>query len=654
MIPLAASTHAAKAIASLAADARFVGFTLTPDSPFPRKQPHSKSRAGVGADTPIEDTLSAGDLFSDAKPPGDYWGVRMHHPIIQKGYHLMCVDLDAKRSNAPQDIRMQRLVSAAKQQGHLYERSLSMKGAHIWVMAKPDPSLPAKIDLGNGQEIEIFGNHPTSPRASVLLSGIELSGTLKSIESLRDFLTAADIDPDFIPEDTRHRVAGPQDSFEKIESKRVKDMLSYLRSDIHHDDWVRICMAAKSAGGTYDDIRAWSEEADSFDAKVFDAKWRSWTDKPGGVGLGTLRYIARSAGWEPEYDIPEFASPANTDILVPLDESFTKPISTVIKNVLPADGLGILWAPPASFKSFIATDWLLSIASGTPWQGNKTIQGEVWLIAGEGHAGLAKRVKAWRSERNVTTPIKLLHSRNAIILDDEDGTAPGLVALLGMIQAGHRPSVICIDTLSRSMSGDESSTRDAARYIQAVGHLQTAMRNVNHDCCILMVHHARKTGDALRGSSVLLAAADFVYQIERVENTLDLNIFCDKWKDDDPPKSINMEGRVVDIGIAEDNHGDMVGMTSLVFWTKSQQVIEQDRQNAEMLEYQTRLNLILNEIRKSGGKASRNDISAALMNLGLGIRKADFLKVIAKAIARGDLSEEGSGRYSKVCPPHEF
>jgi hypothetical protein len=574
----------------------------------------------------------------------------MHAPTEQRGMLLVCLDLDAKRSSAPPDIRIKRLVEAAKASGMLYERSVSMKGAHIWLMAPRDATLPPKIDVGPGQQIEIFGM-PNSPRVSVMLTGIEQSGDLKGIPSLRDFLVQAGVDPDTKTEPQAPR---PQTTHEKVAASKVREMLAHIvNADLEYDDWLRVCMAAKTAGGDHEDIIQWSRTSRKHDDAEFSYKWGSWTDKPDGVGLGTLRKIAYDSGWEPEVSLEDLRS-ASTDILVPLDESSTKPIATVIKGVLPSDGIGMLWAPPASYKSFIAFDWLLCVSAGVPWLGNQVKQGEVWLLAGEGHQGLSKRVKAWRKERDCDKPLKFLHSRSSVIIDGEEGEiAPGLIALLAMIERGHRPAIICIDTLNRSMAGDESSTRDATRYIAAVTRLQDALRKVNHDCCILLIHHARKQGDALRGSSVLLGAADFVYQIEKHDN-LKISLHCDKWKDDMTPKSVDLEGTVVDLGMAEDNHGDIVEMSSLVFWIRSESDVRTERETAQRNEANAFLGRVQWVLQRLGGRASKSEISRQMREDGEGKREQDIRAMLTALVRSGHLREVGSGSKCKIEDTNEW
>ena len=47
------------------------------------------------------------------------------------------------------------------------------------------------------------------------------------------------------------------------------------------------------------------------------------------------------------------------------------------------------YTTPASFKSFLAIDWALSVAHGRDWNGRPTAQGAVVYLAMEGQAGIA-------------------------------------------------------------------------------------------------------------------------------------------------------------------------------------------------------------------------------------------------------------------------
>lgn len=76
------------------------------------------------------------------------------------------------------------------------------------------------------------------------------------------------------------------------------EALQCISPDAPRDDWVRVLMAAKAAGVSEEDARAWSERGSSFDPRGFRDTWRS-IESQGGVGAGTLFGQARERGWRP-------------------------------------------------------------------------------------------------------------------------------------------------------------------------------------------------------------------------------------------------------------------------------------------------------------------------------------------------------------------
>lgn len=252
------------------------------------------------------------------------------------------------------------------------------------------------------------------------------------------------------------------------------------------------------------------------------------------------------------------------ELLVPVDESLPlEPLPTLVRDLLPLDAVGMLWAEPGSYKSFLALDIALCVASGLPWLGRNVMPGRVWYIAGEGQAGLRLRIAAWRTARAYTGDLDFLHTQRAVTLDDEGGS-PGLDRLLAEAESGTPPSLIVVDTLARAMTGDESSTRDASRFVAALDSLVAAVRKAGRPCCVMLVHHSRKDGEVYRGSSVLRGAADFEYEMRKT-GKLACTLRPHKVKDGNLPPEVHLSGRIVSLGKRQDNHGMQVEMTSLYF-----------------------------------------------------------------------------------------
>ena len=71
------------------------------------------------------------------------------------------------------------------------------------------------------------------------------------------------------------------------------------------------------------------------------------------------------------------------------------PVAYLIDGLIETQALCLLFAPPSAGKSFVSISMSAAIAKGMDWLGRRTQQGAVFYLAGEGHAGLARRLKAW-------------------------------------------------------------------------------------------------------------------------------------------------------------------------------------------------------------------------------------------------------------------
>ena len=103
------------------------------------------------------------------------------------------------------------------------------------------------------------------------------------------------------------------------------------------------------------------------------------------------------------------------------------------------------------------------------------------------------------------------------------------------------------------------------------------------------------------------------------------------------PKSIDLEGSIIDLGMAQDNHGDIVQMSSLVFWVRSEADIRAEEETAKRDEAQDLLARIRQTLAHFGGRASRNDVIARMRDLGMGepvIKKPCIGEPARTALAR--------------------
>ena len=228
-----------------------------------------------------------------------------------------------------------------------------------------------------------------------------------------------------------------------------------------------------------------------------------------------------------------------------------QPADWLIESFLEANTMALMFAPPASFKSFVAVDIAACIATGKQWHGHDVKQGAVFYIAGEGKEGLKRRFRAWEIANKVDTlPFPLFQSSEAAdILNINRVTK--LTRLIAEISkdTGTKPKLIIIDTLARNFGGgNENDTRDMNMFIRHVDAIRAAW-----ECTVLVVHHTgHASSDRGRGSSALKAALDAEYQIKRNGDSNLVTVHCTKMKDAEPPEPLNLELRGVDLGVLDE------------------------------------------------------------------------------------------------------
>jgi hypothetical protein len=194
-----------------------------------------------------------------------------------------------------------------------------------------------------------------------------------------------------------------------------------------------------------------------------------------------------------------------------------EPVEWLINGVIPQKSFVALYAPPASFKSFIALDIAECIATGRPFLGNQiSKQGAVLYIAGEGHGGIGSRIKALKTHHSTPVGAPVYFLRRQVNLRSSKTDLQDLVAAIDDLKAMNEINfeLIIIDTLARAFGGgNENASEDMGAFITAAGAIQG-----RYECGLLVVHHAGKDATkGLRGHSSLLGAVDTELEIIRIE-----------------------------------------------------------------------------------------------------------------------------------------
>lgn len=179
--------------------------------------------------------------------------------------------------------------------------------------------------------------------------------------------------------------------------------------------------------------------------------------------------------------------------------------------ILPGSNIHLV-GEPASGKSLIAIDWACCKALGKDWHGRRVKQSPAVLIAGEGHFGISRRLKAWCDHHQAdlsAAPLAISNTGAAL------NTVEGLAAVVEAIQAFSGefgpPGLIVVDTLHRNFQGNENSAEDFGAYQLNIDHLRDEF-----GAAVVTVHHTGHIDkNRGRGSSSMLAAVDFSYLVEK-------------------------------------------------------------------------------------------------------------------------------------------
>jgi len=219
------------------------------------------------------------------------------------------------------------------------------------------------------------------------------------------------------------------------------------------------------------------------------------------------------------------------------------PVQWLVERYIEADAMVIMFGESGVGKSFIALDMACCIAAGEAWQGFPVKQGAVFYIAGEGHAGIGRRLGAWCKYRGVE--LGNIHvSTTAAPLTEWEAVKLVMRGIKAKVEQYGAPALIVVDTLARNFGGlDENSNKDMGLFVQHMDRLKHELQTT-----VLIVHHTGQGNkDRARGASALKGAADIEHRVEsRAGNTIALQ--TTKMKDAELPEPVLMRLHSVDLG----------------------------------------------------------------------------------------------------------
>lgn len=364
-----------------------------------------------------------------------------------------------------------------------------------------------------------------------------------------------------------------------LTTEEAQHLLDKLDPDMGRDDWIRVGAALhhETEGGEdgFDLWHDWSSLGAKFvDEDDLRRNWDSFDRRAGTrqqqVTMATVKFMAREAerGQSTAPITPEQASAAAESLLGALEPServetppgyegrfpiyqaatLARQPSTewLIKGVLPAADLCVLYGASGSGKSFVALHMAAAIALGRPWRGRKTRKGRVVIIAAEGGGGYGKRIKALAHQLGVD-PAGIdigVMTAPPDLMKQED-----ITELVAAIKASGGADLIQIDTLAQVTPGaNENSGEDMGL---AIKHCRTLREATG--ATIMLIHHAGK--DLQRGSrgwSGIKGAADTELEITRDEETGERGIRVAKQKDGEDGLAFGFKLNTVLVGMDPD------------------------------------------------------------------------------------------------------
>ncbi|MFC5437117.1 AAA family ATPase [Rhodanobacter umsongensis] len=260
---------------------------------------------------------------------------------------------------------------------------------------------------------------------------------------------------------------------------------------------------------------------------------------------------APEAQFEP---VPENKPARHYNLLSVGDLLNRAPPSWLVRGLLPARGLGVVYGAPGSGKSFLVLDLAAAIARGIPWAGQRVKRGAVVYVGLEGQMG--PRVAAYLRDRELKAAdvagLQVIERQGLNLLQDERADVGRLIADIQGADLGPVAMVV-VDTLNRAMpGGNENASEDMGRAIRCAGEVSAAL-----DCLCVFVHHSGKdAGKGARGHSSLLGAADAELEVRRGDNGEARFLEATKVKDGEDGARFAFRLKVVDLGATRDHDPD--------------------------------------------------------------------------------------------------
>jgi predicted transcriptional regulator len=338
-------------------------------------------------------------------------------------------------------------------------------------------------------------------------------------------------------------------------------------------------------------------------------------------------------GYQPRDIAVEAQATASRFKIMSIDElTDVTPPEWRIDGIFPTHGSSTIYGAFETFKTFIALDMTLSLASGREWQGRAVKPCSVLYIAGEGQVGLGLRAAGWLAAHGIDRSTVRFHGLPEAIAIPSPGDQDALLYAIDAMP--DRPEVIVMDTVTRMTGGGSlNDEKDAQAYVRGMDRI----RSITGAHMLNIGHSGKDKERGILGSTVLPAAMETIICVERSGDSLTLINSNPKGKQKDGPNfdDIRLARKVVEF-----QHQGQT-MTTVIM-VPDEEVVQERSGERKLGKNQ---HAVLDAIRSAGGQALGLTRLAIISGLDTGTAAA----VLAKLVELGLLNEsKDEGRKTWV------
>jgi hypothetical protein len=240
-------------------------------------------------------------------------------------------------------------------------------------------------------------------------------------------------------------------------------------------------------------------------------------------------------------------------------------VEWLVKNLLPAHGVAILYGASTVGKSFLILYLCIRIARGQTVLEHRSTKSGVLYIAAEGANGMRKRIKGLREKFDIKAENFQFIGTAPNLLDDDDVTALIREAQDAdedmQAETGTRLGLIVIDTTSASMPGaNENTSETMSAMLSNAQKLGQATKSL----VMLIAHPGKVEGLGVRGWSGQKGNSDAIIYLAKDEEDPTLRVGkVEKLKDGQDGETFAYRLKEIDMGFDAD--GDPITTAYPVF-----------------------------------------------------------------------------------------